>query len=425
MHLASRRRRRGHRDFPEHRRRRWWDGWQPGIWIVLGLSLVLGYSLLAWLWPGWIAPLLLRTVPARPAPLLAEGLGEGLVLREEEVLRAPLAGRFRPEVEDGEWVLGQQAVATVGETVVVAPRSGIVRFSWDGQETLWAASELERAPHRPQVAQMGGSVGALLVRRESGAWVRGGDPIGRLVQPAGATLFAWLSATAAGWLPPPGSSVTVVAYPPGEADSPQSVAMATAEARVQGWSPPAVDGGEVVVQLRLSSLPESLLDTRLIDVKLVTTVTGSGRVVPLSSLWVRHGRLGLFLRPAQGGMRPLWTPVKLLAVWSERAQVAATRAEAGNTAWTERMAAVQVSPGSTGAAGAAWQRRMHLLKRLGQLVALSGGAGQSDTNRPAPPIPDGPFATWLGLEDGLAAVEGVPAGARVVTNPGWAVRWQL
>ncbi|MGE5482665.1 MAG: hypothetical protein ACM3VX_07175 [Bacteroidota bacterium] len=438
MPLAPRRkRRRGRLELPQHRRRRWWDGWQPGIWIVLGLAFVLFYSLITWLWPAWIGPLLLRTVPVQPAPLTAVAGGDGLVLRQEEILRAPLAGRLRPEAAEGEWVLGQQVVARVGEAVVVAPRAGIIRYSWDGQEALWDATELLHEPSRPEGAAMGGSAGSLLVRRESGAWTRGADPVGRLVQPAGASLFVWLPQTAAGWLPPAGATVSVTAVDPAA----DPAAMAVVAGRIQGWRVPDSGTGQIALQLSLDSLPEGLMDARLVDVKLALPVTGDGRIVPLAALWVRNGRLGVFVCPAQGGLRPLWTPVKLLAVWSARAQVAATREQSANTAWVDRLAAQvwpQGSPQVTSTAegkavdkavdsGAviAWQRRLDLLARLGHLVTLSSVDPAAAGAEPIAPIPDGPFAAWLGLEDSLVAVDGLPEGVRVVTNPAWAVRWRL
>jgi hypothetical protein len=211
-------------------------------------------------------------------------------------------------------------------------------------------------------------------------------------------------------------------------------AMAVVTGRIQGWRVPDSGTGQIALQLSLDSLPEGLMDARLVDVKLALPVTGDGRIVPLASLWVRNGRLGVFVCPAQGGLRPLWTPVKLLAVWSAREQVAATREQSANTAWVERLAA-QVWPRgspqvtSTGEGKAAdsgavvvWQRRLDLLARLGHLVTLSSVDPAAE---PVAPIPDGPFAAWLGLEDSLVAVDGLPEGVRVVTNPAWAVRWRL
>lgn len=367
---------------------------------------------------------------------MASASGDGLVIRQEEVLRAPLSGRFDAFVAEGERVTGRQVVGQVAGEPVIAPHAGVIRYSWDGQEQLWEITRLLDEPRLPGTAAAGvRRQGAGLARRRDGEHVRGGDPVARLVEPFGADLVVWLAQDASGWLPLPGSrsSWTV-----------QGVPARLVTWRLVGKEGMQAEGERVegqrmaaVVHLQLQGLPPSWMDQRVVHTKVEYTVTTAGRLVPLSALWVRSGRLGVYLRPKTGGIQPIWAPVELVAVWSPRDQVAITRGQAEVPAWLDRLAEASFGMPDQRPGPEAWQRREEAWRRLhGWLVygpASSSGAGgeqagarqRGETGVPADlagkPL-DGPVAAWLGLQDGVAAVEGLPAGARVVTNPGWVMR---
>lgn len=121
------------------RRRRRLRGWLLLLAVVLTVGVVIPrwtYGLVR----GWFVP----TLSAHPGPLELVVQGRGLALWREMVVEAPQAGIVRPLVADGQRVQARQAVAVLearGEwrsgpdgrdRTVYAPVPGVVRFDWTG-----------------------------------------------------------------------------------------------------------------------------------------------------------------------------------------------------------------------------------------------------------------------------------------------------
>lgn len=148
--------------------------------------------------------LVLKTVPAVPAPLRDERVVHAVVLRREVVVEAPRGGVFRPLVQEETRVRAGQTVGLIvseeEQTAVFAPAPGIVRFHRDGWEGLLTEANVwARSPTGWKAWRDEGSDPVVVeVRPPDGGSVERGDPLLRLVDSHGVGLYADVPA-GAGW----------------------------------------------------------------------------------------------------------------------------------------------------------------------------------------------------------------------------------
>lgn len=106
--------------------------------MLVGLVLLVGVGVVGTLGYSWtraaLLPYLVRVVEAKPGRLETTVSGQAVVLWDEWVLTAPVAGMVRLRVREGERVRTGTPVCLVDGHEVVSPAPGVVSLVTDGTE---------------------------------------------------------------------------------------------------------------------------------------------------------------------------------------------------------------------------------------------------------------------------------------------------
>jgi len=251
---------------------------------------LLGLALAGWLaWPV-VAGMLVRVEAMREVEVVQERAVEALVIRNETVVTASVAGTLRRTVPEGERVRKGTPIAyletAVGKQVLYAPAAGVVSYRLDGLETLlgpadpWASRELP--PPRA-------------VDRRDGDVLSAGEPAARVVDNLHPVVLR--VQVEPGSLPADMLEVGARWKMRGDEGVPFG-------AEVIGVLP---GGTETAVALRVSTYPQQLLHLRRFSCG-VTTLRVVGLAVPETALVYREEKPGLYLVPK--GVAH-WVPVKV------------------------------------------------------------------------------------------------------------------
>lgn len=257
-----------------------------GIAVLCGLLLLPGIARRTYL-------LTIRTIPVQAGPLEDIRTLRPIVVRNETILRSDDEGNFVPLVAEGRRVRAGEEVGLLvtadGQTLLRAPRPGIVRFHWDGWEEGLRGERLwQRTPGQWRSVRFEG--GRTPERVEQGA------AVARVVDSHSVWLYAEM---------PPRldlrSGQTVTVSIPNATD--ERLQARVVERRV------IQEGATTVMLLQLERYLPVLDAVRHIDVQLVLG-RHDGVIVPADALvWATDGE-GVYVRE---GTRVTFSPVQLSA----------------------------------------------------------------------------------------------------------------
>lgn len=253
-------------------------GW---IWFVLILLLLLGGAA-ATAWYVYAQPALaIETVAAEQGEIRLATTVDGVVLREELLLKAPASGSLTQLAANGKRVRTGTPIAQVGGAELNPELPGNVAWEVDGLEGVTLEALKEATPAwfaslpQPQPRQIA-----------DGTSVQAGDPIGRLVVGSDRAVVAVVPASAipARWDP----DQLAVAIPS------QSWKGSGKSVEWKG------EGAERLLLLRDRNLPDGLGSVRKVRLEL-TFASYKGTIVPRTAVDVREGKQGVWV--VKGGQR--------------------------------------------------------------------------------------------------------------------------